>query len=315
MASIFEQQQMMIQLISQNISKEKEHLDKLYSEFIKKTNEENPLNNIYNTIDELYMSKVSSAKTFYDTFEDNDINIEYWYDMNKKEFINEIEDYNTKIIKKYNFSIYLDYENGYMYKDIELKNKILFISPSCIKVELCRNRYYDTNKQVCENEIIKRTFDDIGECEKCKAKNITEYTRIELKNRNKIILKLTIYIDNHMNIIIPQLKTILINNYTIFPLYGLHSIYYKLNINEIVYLNKWNEKEDKEYTFIDNIIKEFDNYLTSQDQRNKFSDGKIFTDILNFIEYNDKMDALKEQLEFQSNIYIRNTTPIANLLD
>ena len=118
-----------------------------------------------------------------------------------------------------------------------------------------------------------------------------------------------------MNIIIPQLKTILITNYTIFPLYALHSIYYKLNINEIVYLNKWNEKEEKEYTFIDNIIKEFDNYLTSQDQRNKFSDGKIFVDILNFIEYNDKRDALKEQLEFQSNIYIRNTTPIANLLD
>ena len=78
MASIFEQQQMMIQLISQNISKEKDNLDKLYSEFIKKTNEENPLNNIYNTIDDLYMSKVRSAKAFYDTFEDNDINIEYW---------------------------------------------------------------------------------------------------------------------------------------------------------------------------------------------------------------------------------------------
>ena len=118
-----------------------------------------------------------------------------------------------------------------------------------------------------------------------------------------------------MNIIIPKLKTILITNYIVFPLYGLHSIYYKLNINDIVYLNKWNEKEEAEYTIIDNFIKEFDNYLTSQDQRNKFSDGKIFTDILNFIEYNDKMDALKEQLEFQSNIYIRNSTPIANLLD
>ena len=310
MASIFEQQQKMIQSVYESISKEKERLDKLYSEFIKKTNENNPLNNIYNTIDDLYMSKVSSAKTFYDTFEDNDINIEYWYDMNKKEFINKIEDYDTKIIKKYNFSIYLDYVSGHLYQDIELKNKILVINTSRqITISTCVD---GTNRIVCGGDIIKKTFDDNeGLCNKCNKKDSSRRS----KHIDKIIRKLIIYIDNHMNIIIPQLKTILITNYTIFPLYALHSIYNKLNSSEVIYLNKWNEKEDKEYTFIDNIIKELDNYLTSQDQRNKFSDGKIFVDILNFIEYNDKIDALKEQLEFQSNIYIRNTTPIANLLD
>lgn len=313
MASIFEQQQKMIQSVYESISKEKERLDKLYSEFIKKTNEENPLNNIYNTIDELYMSKVISAKDFYDTFEDNDINIEYWYDMNKKEFINKIEDYNTKIIKKYNFSIYLDYENGRIYQDIELKDKILVINHSKqIHVHICNNSIIKGHMTIrCGGDIIKKTFDDNGLCNKCNQIVINHGS----KYIDKIIHKLTIYIDNHMNIIIPQLKTILITNYIIFPLYALHSIYSKLNSSEVIYLNKYNEKEDKEYTIIDNFIKEFDNYLTSQDQRNKLSDGKIFVDILNFIEYNDKIDALKEQLEFQSNIYIRNTTPIANLLD
>ena len=71
MSSIFEQQQQMIQTISQNISKEKDQLDKLYSHFINNLEKTNPINNNYKSIDEILLSTVDKAKKFYDGFQDN----------------------------------------------------------------------------------------------------------------------------------------------------------------------------------------------------------------------------------------------------
>ena len=77
MATIFEQQQQMINTISQNISKEKEQLDKLYSQFINNLEQTNPINNTYKSIDEILLSTVDKAKIFYSEFQDNKDEILY----------------------------------------------------------------------------------------------------------------------------------------------------------------------------------------------------------------------------------------------
>jgi hypothetical protein len=84
MATIIEQQKEMIQTIFKHIQKEKDNLDKLYSDFINKLEDSNPNIKSYKDIDELFISTVPQAKVFYDEFTYNDVELLYWYDMNEK---------------------------------------------------------------------------------------------------------------------------------------------------------------------------------------------------------------------------------------
>jgi hypothetical protein len=246
MATIIEQQKQMVQTIFKHIQKEKDNLDKLYSDFINKLNEGNPSNKSYTDIDELFISTVPQAKSFYDQFTENDVELLHWYDMNQKQFINPISGYNHKIIKKYNFRMCTEILNH----NISTKNIINFIHP------------------------------------------------------HKGCFKLNISIDDHLNIIIPEIKTIIINNYGSLPIYTLYFSHLKLNNQLLTVYNSRNETDVIDYAKICNSIN-FQNYITSEDDRkNRWSDGVLFQDILDFIGYQSMIDEIKPQLDFMQLISV-----------
>ncbi len=301
MASIFEQQQKMIQTISQNISKEKEQLDKLYSQFINNLEQTNPINNNYKSIDEILLSTVDKAKKFYYEFQDNNDEILYWYDMNEKKFINKISDYNAKIIKKYNFNLYL--EDG-LFHDKSVIGK-LDVPLNKIKKISARNSTNGHNLDINTPNCIKYNTTkyhfklETGRCD-------PNFTGVQFdvdNNTPNQILK--IYIDNHLNFIIPEIKTIIINNYSPFPLYALYAIYDgHLDVFENCIYNRHNKNDSDEFNTINNTINEFKNYLTSNDQKNKFNDGIFFENILDFMGYDFILCDIKKYIDFLASLNI-----------
>jgi hypothetical protein len=287
MASIFEQQQKMIQTISQNICKEKDQLDKLYSHFINNLEKTNPINNNYKSIDEILLSTVDKAKTFYSEFQDNNNEILYWYDMNEKKFINKISDYNAKIIKKYNFNLYLE---DCLFHDKSVIGKMDVPFDRIIKINMmtpCANTCHTIN-----NINYYKPGPSFYHLTDGKLGFITSQV-------DKSLIQLKLYIDDHLNIIIPEIKTIIINNYSPFPLYALFTIYDEhLDVYENCIYNKHNIDDVNDFNITNDTIKEFTNYLTSNDQRNKFNDSIFFQYILDFINYDEMSIDIKEYLNF-----------------
>ena len=300
MTSIFEQQQQMIQTISQNISKEKEQLDKLYGQFINGLEQNNPINNNYKSIDEILLSTISDAKDFYDDFKDYTDEICYWYDMNQKKFINKIFNYESKIIYEYDFDLYLEDDLfhdksilGKMYIPLGKINKFDIkscMSPPRLTDTNIVNNYYkndidQSNYKICGNSVHINVY-------------ISEHSAMKIK----------LCIDKNLNIIIPAIKTIIISNYSSFPLSALYLVYEDyLNMYETKIYNKFNNDDNTKFEIIRSIISEFTNYLTSKDQRDKFNNGSLFKDILNFMNYENIMKNIQEYLNFIASIKLQST--------
>jgi hypothetical protein len=368
MSTIIEQQKEMVQTIFKHIQKEKDALDKLYSDFINKLNEGNPSNKSYTDIDELFISTVPQAKSFYDSWIKNnniddesdndndesdndesdndddesdsdddesdsdddesdsddsnkkyeDIKLLYWYDMNEKQFISPISGYNHKIIKKYNFEIYLE-DKLFHDKSVvdkitipflkwELRNNIDFsyfngglrISSSNFKIKNV-NKINQLYNQIDETRMLENYIYDFNGS-KGLGDTTIGYSSISFyKNDYRL---LTIILDDHLNIIIPEIKTILVNNYSSFPIYSLYSIYQKLDMSEVKVFNKHNSNDNEKYNKITNVIS-FQNYITSEDERKySWSHGNKFQYILDFIGYQDIIDSIKPQLDFMQLISV-----------
>ena len=328
MASIIEQQTQFIQTLSKHIQKEKDNLDKMYSDFINKLGENNQNNQSYKDIDELFLAKNPSAKKFYDEFSDNDVELLYWYDMNQKQFINPISGYTNKIIKKYNFELYLEdclfHDKSTIDKiiiplikwdiDIDINGSIMYQNrehshPNSIKKNLIKQ----INQIIpLQNDINNSTIHGIGvELLNYTIQKSTHNGYISekigsgwvkfYKNQGNIV---TIILDDHLNIIIPEIKTILVNNYSSFPIYSLYSIYQKLDISDVKVFNKHNSNDNEKYNKIIQAIG-FGRFLYSEDDRkNRWSDGAKFQDILYFIAYSSMIDEIKPHLDFMQSISV-----------
>ena len=296
MASIFEQQNEIIQLISQSIDNEKEKLDKLYGKFVNGLNKTNPLN--YKSIDELLISTVDDAKIFYNNFSDNKNEIVYWYDMNGKKFINKINDYNSKIIGRYDFELYLkdDFFHTKSTQSINWKPNNIYKLDSMSNI--CKTFNWEPINQI-QCDILQ----GYGYQFNIHSNTNTMHVKIA-KSTPSTILKL--FIDENLNIIIPEIKTIIIVNYTPFPLYILYQIIYKfLDVNTTRCYNVHNNEDLQTYNIIRGTVNEFTNYLKSGDQRNKFNDGIYFENILNMM-YNIEhvMAVIKYHLNFMASLNI-----------
>ncbi len=292
MSDIFNQQKEMVQSISDLINKEKSNLDLLYSSFINKMGKQNPIYKTYIDIDELFLSKNPKAKDFHNNFKNIDTKLLYWYDMNEKKFINEISNYNGKIIKEYNFQIYL--ENQLLHTN-PVKNKI---SIPLKKLEFtCDNREVETKLLTIYNNT-----------ENCYRNSIycpnspSIYINISDKTPD---VKFKMYLDDHLNIIIPHINTIIIKNYTTFSSYVLYSVINHIDLSNIVLFNTHNQTEKQNFEKVNDFINtKCPTYLTSLDQRKLFDDGTLFDILFEFIDYNNIIDNIQPILNFVKELTI-----------
>ena len=312
MSNILDQQQEMMKRILDFIEQEKEKLNTLYSECITKMNDSNPNKQVYDNIDELHKSCYRGTEVNIRTISD----IKYWYDMNMKQFIDPIEDYDGVSYKDYGFEIYL---SQHLFHKESVRNKInipiksinidgiLPNSEGCIEERRCTLRSLDTYDTDGKHLIIyKENSDAYFEEMEIKPRR----SHIKLNLRVNILSpqstkKIKLEIDNYLNIYIRDIQTIIINNYTKFPRFVLDSQYHKhFNKSECVVLNEKNSEDTKCCSMITNVNAHFRNYLTSKDQRDKFNDGKLFQDILDFLDYNAMIFDVKLYLDFSSKLRV-----------
>ena len=321
MASILEQQKELIQSIYKKIQDEKDNMDKMYSGFINKLENTNPNQQLYKDIDELFLSKVEPAKEFVNSFTENDRELLYWYDMNEKKFINKIHDYNSKIIMKYDFDIYV--EDKLFHTDSTINKITIPLKQWNIK---CSEIYIVSKLGVITNNINEGDLDvsfktSNGRHNINNINNINNGKKLDsislyIDINNKKPTKLKNYIDNYLNIIIPSYNTIIINNYVKFPYYALYSIYEELNISEDVVFNKHNEDDMNSFNKINNVITNLSSsYLTSDDHRKTFDNGNMFNDILDFINHKKMMDFIKPQLDFMTSLKLENSDKKVNNIE
>ena len=303
-----EHQKVMIKNISDMISKEKEKLDEMFSDFIKKITIENPVVNNYNSIDKLLIDSNPDAKSFYDSFMKNDVELLYWYDMNEKKFINKIHKYDAKIIKKYEFDIYLEES---LFHSNPIKNLInipmteLFTYCFCGKA-YCGYQALSTmfindrrrNDPMCNHINIPISY----QCKtSCYDSGNTPRSIVIKKAPRQPNIKISLYLDVNLNIIIPEIKTIIVNNYAPFSIYGLYSIQHIINKSNNIILNK-HSSDNQLFNDIEKVKKACNNYISSVHQRDLFNDGTLFSHILDFIEYKNIIKNIEPHLLFQNAI-------------
>jgi hypothetical protein len=303
MSDIFNQQKEMVQSISDLINKEKSNLDLLYSSFINKMGKQNPIHKTYNNIDELFLSKNPKAKDFHYNFKDIDVKLLYWYDMNEKKFINEISNYNGKIIKEYNFKIYL--ENQLLHTN-PVKNKIN-IPLKKLEILSHNSKFNRELLTIYNNNINFHNTNIDGGNSSYIFYNISDKTpNVQFK----------MYLDNNLNIIIPHINTIIIKNYTVFSSYVLYSVINQIDLSNIVLFNTHNETEKQNFEKINDFINsKCPTYLTSLDQRKLFNDGTLFDIIFEFIDYNNIIDNIQPILNFVKELTIPEKKQEPNTID
>jgi hypothetical protein len=302
--SHLEYQSEMIKNISDMISKEKEKLDEMFSDFIKKMTIENPVINNYNSIDKLLIDSNPDAKTFYESFIENDVELLYWYDMNEKKFINKIHKYDAKIIKKYEFDIYLEKN---LFHNNPVKNLINI--PMTELFTYCCNRCCGENYSELSTMLVNDPYqhrDDPNIKHKYikiqnNCGNSGHRSVVMKKEKRQPNIKISLYLDVNLNIIIPEIKTIIINNYVPFSIYCLYSIQHIINKSNNIILNQYSS-DCQVFNDIEKVKKACDKYINSVHQRDLFNDGTLFSHILNFFEYDNIIKNIKPHLLFQNAI-------------
>jgi hypothetical protein len=223
----------------------------------------------------------------------------------------EIYKYDAKIIKKYNFDIYLEES---LFHSNPVKNLInipmtqLFTYCGCGK---CYSAYQVLGGGSLYNKYSRNpdpTGKHIGipisyQCKtSCYDSGNTPRSivikKIETRQPN---IKISLYLDVNLNIIIPEIKTIIINNYAPFSIYSLYSIQHIINKSNNIILNQYST-DSQLFNDIEKVKKACDKYISSVHQRDLFNDGILFSHILNFFEYDNIIKNIKPHLLFQNAI-------------
>ena len=207
------------------------------------------------------------------------LEIKYWYDVSEKKFIEPLENYEFNTVKKIdniiNYYIFTTYYNNC--KNINCKyNRERKYKVSLIDKHLNWPSYYInySNMKACENcNIIYpqqcNTFD-----------NKEEFTIYMINN-------FTFYYDIYMNIYIPDIKTLIVNNKTPIPLWMLYLISDKLMKDKIYSININEESPDyKIYNLINLYLVNRKTFLQQLEIRTQFIEQSIFDKLLEFIDYN-----------------------------
>jgi len=215
-------------------------------------------------MDEIFYKTNDNYINFHDVYVTNkyEFNIKYWYDMNKKQFIDKIDNYNNK----------------------------LFYS-KCIKIHIYSNNIEDgdINPSLLEYNIDTISIEF--------TEKITTEKQYYLEH--KYSHDLQIVLDDYLNIYLPEINTILIYNYIKFPLYSLFLLNSNIELKDIYSFNKLNKKDMILYTPIEmfkNLIPQYDV------SRDKFIDGYIFNGLSEFIEYKKYIEIINPFLHLSKYI-------------
>ena len=260
------------ELIKQFFDKNEELRNKLvsdYNSFIHSINHDNSVK--YSSINDIFYDTNENYRKFHEKYTNDKykFDIKFWYDMNKKQFIDKIDNYDNKVF----------YSSG-----------------------LQCNVYYTNDRQNgCYNSSFIDYNFNINQFGFSKSYTSSHAVSQFMYKSN---YKLEIIIDDYLNLYFPEINTIIIYNYTKFPLYSLFLLNSNIELNKIYSFNEHNEYDMEIYspikTYKDSIV----NYKISQDVRNKFIDGKLFTGISEFIKYKEYIKIITPLLDLSK--YIQN---------
>lgn len=261
--------------IADTIEQQKKDLDKLYGDKIIELCKNNPSTKVYSGINTIYNNVFGETK-----LADFPQTPAYWYDYNKGKFIPAINMYQGRIFKTINFQIY--------------NSEYIFHNESTYKtyLEIPYNMYY----YPLNNHNAKHSFDifkKLSSNEDIPISNIQSMHNNNLRVEKDGPRNISISIDDHLNIYMPQYNIIIIRNYSSFSFGSIDNIFDMHHIR--VYNNK-NQTDLKLFTQISDFTIKM-NYINSNDERNKMNND-LFNKLFNFIEYDTKLNKIKKNITY-----------------
>jgi len=260
--------------IADTIEQQKKDLDKLYGDKIIELCKNNPSTKVYTGINTIYNNVFGETK-----LKDYPQNPSYWYDYNKGKFIPAINMYQGKIFKTINFQIYNSeyiFHNESTYKTYLEAPFNLFFTNNHNQ----RTYTYDAGFKALSPASPINTVQDIN---KYKL-NVEKY----MQNTN-----ISISIDDHLNIYLPQYNIIIIRNYSSFSFGSIDNIF------DMHHIRVYNNKNDDDKTlcqYIQSFIQTMAK-IGSNDERNKMNND-LFNTLFNFIEYDTKLNKIKKNITY-----------------
>ena len=242
-------------------------------------------------MDDLYGEILPDYREFCEAMKLEEIPTDtFWYDMNKKVWLTKPITQMTKrnIIGNYTCDINLFSGSDGFYKDG-------YNTWSLINNNLVTSYNNGTNKDsYCKTYRKNRDTSNGYYCPDEFNYNWTVY---------KSSKTLNIIIDNYYNIYLPVYKLYLVNNYQPIPNFAIYhnisriALRPTLSLNELCSIDK---------AICDNIHKFTEeiktNFTTSQDTRNKFTDGELFQCINKHLQYDDNMHYINAYITFGTRV-------------
>lgn len=247
-----------------------ENTQSLFDNFVSRVNSVSKLNNVGRSMDDLYGEILPDYREFCETMKLEDIPTDtFWYDMNKREWLTKSITQMTKrnIIGNYTCDINLFNSSAGFYKDG---------NNSC-------------------SSLINNNLIEINHITLVSLRSVS-CSRICSKNLNIII-------DNYYNIYLPKYKLYLVNNYQPIPNFAIYHNISKIALKPTLSLN---ELCSSDKAIWDNIHKFTEaigsNFTTSQDTRNKFTDGELFQCINKHLNYSDNIPYINAYITFGTRV-------------
>ena len=302
---------------------QKEHITKFYDQLnevvhnhhksfdklVNKLNQKSGLTQVLTrNLDDFMTQSFPDLNQYQEDVNENNLNddiIDYVYDINKKDYIPDFNLPDKKIIIKQNFKLVLIDEtdgitnangtphqyggNGVIKTKKKFKKRnYMSKSGSCFEGLSSIKKECNCNNTCNHGLIINDNVANNYNLHTWKITGgVTGYKKQEEQT-------LEIWIDNYFNIYIPNLKTYLVYNYSIFPLYAFYANRDKLNLyhnqiedgSRIIMFNNDNASDKAEYNLIKSFLQPMKDYLTSKDRRDEYKE--LFPKLLEFYQYNNK---------------------------
>jgi len=218
--------------------------------------------------------------------------VEFTFDINKNEYVQEFSLPDRKIVREYNKTIDL-------YASHLDLNHLVILKPE-------EHFHSSCNAVICSRSTHSVTYTGTGDpkCSQCNDHNpsmrMPQTLTPNLVKRQSA--NISFIVDDYFNIYIPAIKTYMVYNYSKFPLYSFFINQDNLEIHHkhqhILYgANRKGTEFNNTHDFFTNSA----NYLTSIDKRNQYIPK--FKHMLEFYKYDEKLTHFKQFLALSEQIH------------